>query len=130
MPDLEIPVVSVLTAYEGAGPEEIETLLTKPIEDTLSTVSGIDEVISVSKEGMSAVILRFDWGEKIDESINDIREKLDMIKEFLPEEAESPVIFKYDLDMMPVMIIAITAEDSYPGLQDMVDDIIVDPLKR
>jgi HAE1 family hydrophobic/amphiphilic exporter-1 len=130
MPDLEIPAVSVMTAYEGAGPEEVETLITEPIEDVLSTISGVDEVISVSKEGMSAVTLKFDWGEEIDESINDVREKLDLIRERLPEEAENPLIFKFDLDMMPISIIAITAEDSYPNLQDIVDDQIVDPLKR
>jgi HAE1 family hydrophobic/amphiphilic exporter-1 len=130
MPDLEIPAVSVITAYEGAGPEEVETLITEPIEDVLSTISGVDEVISVSKEGMSAVTLKFDWGEEIDESINDVREKLDLISERLPEEAENPLIFKFDIDMMPIMVITVTAEQSYPDLQDIVDDQIIDPLKR
>jgi CzcA family heavy metal efflux pump len=130
MPEIEIPSVSVMTAYEGAGPEEVETLITEPIEDTLSTISGVDEVISVSKEGLSAVTLKFEWGEDVSESINDVREKLDLIRERLPEEAENPVIFKFDLSMMPIAIIAITAEDSYPTLQDIVDDEIVDPLKR
>ena len=130
MPELEIPAVSVITAYQGAGPEEVETLITEPMEDTLSTISGVDEVISVSKEGVSAVTLRFEWGEKIDESINDVREKIDMIRERLPEEAENPVIFKFDLSMIPIAIIAITAEDSYADLQDIVDDEIVDPIKR
>ncbi|HDZ69006.1 MAG TPA: efflux RND transporter permease subunit, partial [Phycisphaerales bacterium] len=130
LPDLEIPAVSVLTAYEGAGPEEVETLITKPIEDSLSTISGVDEVISVSKEGMSAVTLKFNWGEKIDEIINDVREKVDLAKMRLPEEAEEPVIFKFDIAMAPIAIIAITAEDSYPDLQKIVDDEIIDPLKR
>lgn len=130
MPELEIPAVSVITAYEGAGPEEIETLITEPMEDTLSTISGVDEVISVSKEGLSAVTLKFNWGEKIDESVNDVREKIDLIRDRLPEEAENPIIFKFDLSMMPIVIIAITAEDSYPNLEDIVDDEIVDLLKR
>jgi len=130
MPDLEIPAVSILTAYQGAGPEEVETLITEPMEDTLSTISGVDEVISVSKEGMSAVTLRFDWGEKIDEHVNDVRERIDLIRERLPEEAENPLIFKFDLSMIPIAIIAFTAEDSYPDLQDIVDEEIVDPLKR
>jgi HAE1 family hydrophobic/amphiphilic exporter-1 len=130
MPELEIPAVSVITAYQGAGPEEIETLITEPMEDTLSTISGVDEVISVSKEGVSAVTLRFEWGEKIDESINDVREKIDLIRDRLPEEADNPVIFKFDLSMIPIAIIAITAEDSYADLQDIVDDEIVDPIKR
>ena len=130
MPELEIPSVSVITGYEGAGPEEIETLITEPMEDTLSTISGVDEVISVSKEGMSTVTLRFEWGEKISESINDVRERIDLIKEMLPEEAENPIIFKFDLSMIPIAIIAFTAGDSYPDLQDIIDDEIVDPLKR
>jgi len=130
MPEMEIPAVSVMTAYQGAGPEEVETLITEPMEDTLSTISGVDEVISVSKEGLSAVTLRFDWGEKIDESINDVREKIDLIRDMLPEEADNPVIFKFDLAMMPIAIIAITADDSYPDLEKIVDDEIVDPLKR
>jgi HAE1 family hydrophobic/amphiphilic exporter-1 len=130
MPELEIPAVSVITAYEGAGPEEIETLITEPMEDTLSTISGVDEVISVSKEGLSSVTLKFNWGEKIDESVNDVREKIDLIRDRLPEEAENPIIFKFDLSMMPIVIIAITAEDSYPNLEDIVDDEIVDPIKR
>ncbi len=130
MPDIEIPSVSVITAYSGAGPEEVETLITEPIEDILSTISGVDEVTSVSKEGVSAVILKFNWGEKIDESINDVREKLDQVKDLLPEEADEPVVFKFDLDMMPIMIIAITARENYPNLEDIVDDAIVDPLKR
>jgi HAE1 family hydrophobic/amphiphilic exporter-1 len=74
--------------------------------------------------------LKFDWGEKIDETVNDVREKIDLIRERLPEEAENPLIFKFDLAMMPIAIIAITAEDSYPNLQDIVDDEIVDPIKR
>ncbi|HUU18532.1 MAG TPA: efflux RND transporter permease subunit [Sedimentisphaerales bacterium] len=130
MPDIEIPAVSILTAYQGAGPEEVETLITEPMEDTLSTISGVDEVISVSKEGMSAVTLRFAWGEKIDEHVNDVREKIDLIRDRLPEEAENPLIFKFDLSMIPIAIIAFTAEDSYPDLQDIIDDAIVDPLKR
>jgi len=130
MPEMEIPAVSVMTSYQGAGPEEVETLITEPMEDTLSTISGVDEVISVSKEGISSVTLRFDWGEKIDESTNDVREKIDLIRDVLPEEADNPVIFKFDLSMIPIAIIAITAEDSYPDLQDIVDDMIVDPLKR
>jgi multidrug efflux pump subunit AcrB len=126
MPELEIPSVSVITAYEGAGPEEIETLITEPMEDTLSTISGVDEVISISKEGMSTVTLRFEWGEKIDESINDVRERIDLIRERLPEEAGNPIIFKFDLSMIPIAIITFTAEESYPDLQDIESRIVMD----
>jgi len=130
MPDFEIPAVSVMTAYEGAGPEEIETLITEPLEDALSTISGVDEVISISKEGLSAITLKFKWGQNIDESINDIRDKIDQAKAIMPEEAEEPAIIKFDIAMMPIMIIAITAEENYPNLQTIVKNDIVDPLKR
>jgi len=130
MPEIEIPAVSVLTAYEGAGPEEIETLITEPLEDSLSTISGVDEVISISKEGLSAITLRFKWGQKIDETVNDIRDKIDQAKSRLPDDAENPAIVKFDIAMMPVVIIAVTAEESYPNLQTIVKDNIADPLKR
>jgi len=130
MPELEIPAVSVMTIYEGAGPQEVETLITEPVEDALSTISGVDDVISISKEGISAVTLRFGWGEEIDDKINDVRDKVDLAKAVFPEEAEKPTIVQFDLSMMPIMIIAITAEDSYPDLQDIVDDYLVTPLKR
>ncbi len=130
LPEIEIPAISIVTLYEGAGPEEMETLITEPIEDILSTISRVDNVLSVSREGVSQVTLKFDWGENIDEAANDVREKLDMVKERLPEEAEAPVVFKFDIDMFPVMIIGITAGDSYPRLQKIVEDQIADPLKR
>ena len=130
MPDIEIPAVSVLTSYEGAGSEEIETLITKPIEDSVSTISGVDEVTSLSKEGISAVTLKFKWGQNIDETINDVRDKVGLAEAALPEEAEKPYIMKFDLAMQPIQIISITAEDSYPRLEKIVEDQIVDPLKR
>ena len=130
MPDIEIPAVSVLTIYEGAGPEEIETLITKPIEDAVSTVSGADEVTSVSKEGISAVTLKFKWGQNIDETINDVRDKVGQAEARLPDEADKPVIFKFDIAMSPIQVISITADESYPRLERIVDDQIVDPIKR
>ena len=130
MPDIEIPAVSVMTTYKGAGPEEIETLITEPLEDSLSTISGVDEVISISKEDLSAITLRFKWGQKIDETINDIRDKIDQAKTRLPDEAENPSIVKFDIAMSPILIISVTAEESYPNLQTIVKDNIVDPLKR
>jgi HAE1 family hydrophobic/amphiphilic exporter-1 len=130
IPDFEIPAVSVMTAYEGAGPEEIETLITEPLEDALSTISGVDEVISLSKEGLSAITLRFKWGQHIDETINDIRDKIDQAKAIMPEEADEPAIIKFDIAMSPILIIAITAQESYPNLRTIVKDNIVDPLKR
>ncbi len=130
MPELEIPAVSVITGYEGAGAEEVESMVTKPVEDSLSTISGVDKVISSSKEGISAVTLQFNWGEDIEEKMNDVRDKIDAAKAKIPEEADDPVIFKFDLAAQPIMIIVVTANDLYPDLQKLVDDEVVDPLKR
>lgn len=130
MPEMEIPAVSVLTVYEGAGPEEVETLITEPMEDSLSAISGVDEVISISKEGLSSVVLKFKWGQKIDEIINDVRDKVDQAKPRLPDDAENPSIIKFDIAMSPILIISITADDSYPVLEKIVNDEIIDPLKR
>jgi len=130
MPDIEIPAVSVITGYEGAGPEEIETLITEPMEESLSTISGVNEVISLSKEGISAVTLRFNWGEKIDEAINEVRDKVDQARMRLPDEAEKPVVVKFDVAMSPILIIAVTAQENYPNLQKIVKDRIIDPVKR
>jgi len=130
LPELEIPAISVVTLYEGAGSEEIETLITKPLEDILSTISGVDHVLSVSKEGTSSITLKFKWGQNITEAANEVREKLDMVKDNLPDEAETPVVFKFAIDMFPIMIIGVTAGDSYPRLEKIVEDRIADPLKR
>jgi len=130
MPDLEIPVISVLTGYEGAAPQEVETLITEPLEDSLSTVSGIDEISSVSREGISAIMVKFAWGANIDEKANDVRDKVDLAKGRLPDEADDPIIFKFDLAMAPIMIIVATARESYPDLKEIIDDKVIDRLKR
>jgi hydrophobe/amphiphile efflux-1 (HAE1) family protein len=130
MPELEIPAVSVITGYEGAGAEEVESMVTKPIEDALSTISGVDKVLSSSKEGISVVTLQFNWGEKLDEKMNDVRDKIDGAKARLPEEADNPVIFKFDIAAQPIMIIVVTANDLYPDLQKLVEDDVIEPLKR
>ncbi|HSV27605.1 MAG TPA: efflux RND transporter permease subunit [Sedimentisphaerales bacterium] len=130
MPELEIPAVSVITGYEGAGAREVENMVTTRIEDALSTIGGVDTVTSTSRDGISMVTLQFGWGEELDEKINDIREKIDGVKAVLPQEADTPMIFKFDLAAGPILIIVVTADKLYPDLQKIVDDKVVDPLKR
>jgi hydrophobic/amphiphilic exporter-1 (mainly G- bacteria), HAE1 family len=91
-PDVDIPIVSVVTVYAGAGPEEIENLVTKPIEDQVSTINKIDEVISISRDGMSTVTIRFKLEADLDVAASDVREKVDLAKANLPEDAEDPQI--------------------------------------
>ncbi len=130
VPNMEVPAVSVVTAYEGAGPQEVERLITERIEDVLSTISGVDKVLSVSKEGLSAVTLKFRWGHELSEAVNDIREKLDLIKDALPDEAGSPIVLKFDLHQFPIMVFAVSATDSLPNLRYITREKITNPLKR
>ncbi len=129
MPDIEIPAISVMTSYEGAGPQEVEFKITKILEDRLATVKGLDKITSVSAEGVSVITLQFDWGLDLDEASNDVRDVVDLASRYLPEEVERSSIFKFDLSMMPVLVLAATAKESYPILYDLIDDRISNPLK-
>ncbi|MBI5416896.1 efflux RND transporter permease subunit [Candidatus Poribacteria bacterium] len=129
MPKLEIPTLSVITTYPGAGSIDVETNITTKIEETVSTIPGLDKVESSSQEGLSIVSVKFDWGQDMDAAANDIRDKVAMIKSYLPEDAKDPIIFKFDLSMMPVIFIGANAGPSYPNLVQILQKKIVDPLK-
>ncbi len=129
MPKLEIPAISVITTYPGAGSIDVETNVTTKIEETVSTISGIDKVESVSSEGLSIVSVKFDWGQDMDAAANDIRDKIGLVKSYLPEDANEPIIFKFDLSMMPVLFIGANAGPSYPNLLEILQKKIVDPIK-
>jgi len=131
MPDMEIPVITVVTVYPGAGPEDVEKNVTKILEEQLSVVSGVESVTSKSQENVSAVTLKFDWDTKLDEASNDIRDKIGLAKRFLPEGVEEPYLFKFDMSMMPVMIMTIqTTPERYPTMRQYAEDHIVTPLKN
>jgi len=130
MPNIEIPSISVITTYRGAGPAEVESTITEPIEDNVATVKNVDEIRSISMEGISAVILRFAWGTNLDEATNEIRDKLDLAKRSLPDEADDPILFKFDLAMYPVVIIRVTADESWEKLERIVKNDITNVLER
>jgi CzcA family heavy metal efflux pump len=130
MPDIEIPTVGVITTYQGAGSREVESRITEPIEDQVSTTQGLDKIESYSQEGISVVSAQFAWGHDLDEAINDIRDKVDLAKRLLPDDADDPILFKFDLSMMPVLVLAVTARESYPNLFHLAEREIADPLKR
>lgn len=110
MASIDIPVALVMTSYPGAGPEEIESLVTEEIEGAVANVEGIDSVSSTSSEGSSMVIVRFDYGVNLDDSVTDIRDKLSTIKSVLPEDAKEPIVMKLDMNSTPVAQIAVTSE--------------------
>jgi len=133
MPEIEPPAISVISVYPGASPEDVEVKVTEPLENQLGTTPGIDEITSRSLEGASVVTLKFNWGTNLDEASNDIRDRIDRTKRFLPDipdEMDNPFIFKFNTAMLPVLYIGVTAEQSYPDLYNIIDDRVVDQLKQ
>lgn len=130
MPDIEYPTMAVITQYPGASAEDVETLVTKIMESQVATVPRISEVVSSSEEGVSAITLRFEWGSDLDNLANDVRERMALAQRFLPDDAEDPMLVKFDVSMLPVLLLGITAEESYYELYDLIDEQLCDPLKR
>jgi len=105
MPDITFPTLSIMTNYENAAPEEMEELVTRPIEEAVSAVPGVEEVSSISSEGSSNVRVTFNWGTDLDAAANDIRDRLDRVIPRLPDEADRPFLRKFDLASFPVLIL-------------------------
>ena len=130
LPDIETNSIMVITTYEGASASDIETNVTRPLENMLNTVSNLKKITSASRENRSIITLEFNFGEDIDVLTNDVRDKLNMVKPFMPDGADDPVIFKFSTDMIPVMIISARADKSLPGLYQILDDNLANPLAR
>lgn len=129
-PEIEPPYISVMTAYPGANATEVETNVSKVLENSLNSVDGLKEITSTSKDNMSVVLMEFEWGSNLDEATNDIRSYIDMVYDNLPDECTRPFIFKFSSSMMPVLQIAVTADESYPGLEKILNDNVVNDLNR
>jgi HAE1 family hydrophobic/amphiphilic exporter-1 len=129
-PNISIPVINISTSYSGAGPEEVEQLVTIPVEQAISTINKVTSVTSVSQEGRSRVIVYFDWGVNLDEVMNDIRGNLDRVERRLPDSAEKPSIFRYDPSAQPIMTIGLlgNVEESY--LRRLAEDEISYQLQK
>lgn len=130
LPKIELPTMTVVTIYPGASPEDIETKVTKVIEEQVSTTPSIKEVTSISEENISAVTIRFEWGTDMDEAAADVRQRLDMAERMLPEDVEKPMLIKMDPSMMPIIAFGVTAKESYPKLRHLIEKKFCDPLKR
>lgn len=131
MPEIEPPSISVITVYEGANAEDVEAKVTQVIENNLAIVSNLDKLTSRSLEGVSTVSCRFKWGVNLDEASNDIRDRLEFAKRSLPDEIESPIVFKFNTAMIPILFIGVNApEEIYPRLFHLVDKQVSDELKR
>ncbi|MBO7337599.1 MAG: efflux RND transporter permease subunit, partial [Paludibacteraceae bacterium] len=129
-PEIEPPYISVMTAYPGANATEVETNVSKVLENSLNSVDGLKEITSTSKDNMSVILMEFEWGSNLDEATNDIRSYIDLVYDNLPDECTRPFIFKFSSSMMPVLQIAVTADESYPGLEKILNDNVVNDLNR
>ncbi len=129
-PELEYPMVSVVTSYGQASSEEVEDHITKHIEEVVSTVKNVKSVRSISSEGLSIVQVEFNWGTNLDFAAQDIREKIGLIEEFLPEEADKPLVVKFNPADMPVMVYACTGMENTQVLRDFLDDVVKPRLER
>ncbi len=133
MPEIEPPSISVVSSYPGASPADVEIKVTEELENQLGTTPGLEKITSTSSEGTSIIRLKFIWGTNLDEASNDIRDRIDRAKRFLPdipEEMDNPMIFKFNTANIPIIYIGVTADQSYPDLYDIVDKRIGDVLKQ
>lgn len=132
LPDLTFPSLTVRVGYPGVGPREIEETITRPIEQTVSAVAGLDQLSSTSSEGSSTVRLNFVWGTDLGEAADDLRSRIDRIRGRLPEDADPPIIFKFDSSSWPIMTIAVSAEGDMTQVQlrEMAERILSPRLER
>ena len=129
-PEFESNYIMVMSSYNGASAPDIETNLSKVLENTLNSVPNLKNITSTSKENTSVIALEFEYGTDIDEATNDVRDKLDLVNSYLPDGASVPVIFKFSADDMPIFIMSATANESYRALDKILDDKVSTPLAR
>ena len=129
-PEIEIPYVSVITMYPGGNAEDIETNITRVLEDQLNSVDNLDKITSQSKDNVSIVTLEFEYGCDITEAANDVRDVVSRTQSLLPDNVEYPTVMKISSSMMPIMMLSVTAEESYAALAKTLDDKMVNELNR
>jgi len=130
-PEINLPMLAIYTSYSGAGPEEVERSVTRLLEATLSSVSGMENVTSMSSKGTSLVIMEFGYGTDISEAANSIRDSLDRIRNYLPSGSQSPIIFKADPSMLPIMTLMITSDRrTSEELREIAEETIVPRIEQ
>ncbi len=110
-PSLEFPVIAVITQYTGVGPFDMETVVTRPIEEIVSSVKNVKTVTSTSREGLSLILLEFDWGTDMDQAEIDVRRNLDFVNDYLPKDISDPLVFAFDPSMQPIMFLAVSSPE-------------------
>jgi HAE1 family hydrophobic/amphiphilic exporter-1 len=130
LPEVDVPRISITTVYDGVAPEEIETLITRPVEQATSTIQGVDRIEATSAEGLSRVQLQFTWGTDLSEAMDDVRVAVDRLRVRLPEEAEPPSIYKFDLASVPVAFLGLTGRGDPRRLKYLAREDLSRALER
>ena len=130
LPHIETTQIMVITAYPGASAIDIEENVTKPLENSLNSVDDLKHIMSDSRENISVVTLEFEYGTDIEVATANIRDKLDMAINSLPDNVDTPIIFKFSTDDIPIMMMSVRAKESWSGLYKIIDDMVSTPLAR
>lgn len=129
-PEIDPPILVLFTDYPGAGPEEVVKSVTRPLEGALSNVGNIENISSVSSEGSSQIQIEFTWGTDMAEAANDVRDKLEFAKGYMPDEASTPQIFKFDPSMLPILNLIITGDRTPEELLEIGEKIVQPRLEQ
>ncbi len=130
MPEISYPTISVSTSYGNVGPQEMEELVTRPIEEALAAVQGVEEITSTSTEGRSSIRVSFIWGSDLDVATNDIRDRIDRVLSRLPEDMERPRIRKFDPSAFPILIMGVASDLNPLDLRQIIEDQVKDRIER
>ena len=128
LPDLDFPVVGIITQYPGVGPEDIENLIARPLEEGVSVTKNVKRITSQTSEGVCLTLLEFDWGSDIDQAEADVRKRIDLVRDYLPDDASQPVTFAFDPSMMPVMFLLLNSATHGPAELRRISEDQVEPL--
>jgi len=131
LPDLSFPMSAIIVSYSGVAPQEIENMVTIPLEGVVGTIQGVKNIYSYSREGSSVILMEFNWGTDMDVTALNIREKVDQVKGFLPDDAGDPIVIKFDPSLMPILVLGVDSEEKdLQKLQEYAEDIIKPHLER
>ncbi|MGM0441510.1 MAG: efflux RND transporter permease subunit [Elusimicrobiota bacterium] len=130
MPDVTFPMVTVVSTYEGVNPQDMEDMVTRPLEDVVATIKGVKKINAITREGLTALMVEFEWGTNIDLAAQDIRDNLDMMQSFLPDDISDPQVIKFNAEMMPVFGLGVTGEMEDVKLRKLAEDEIETALEQ
>lgn len=130
LPNMRLPFAAVITTYAGAGPQEVESMVTKPIEGAVAMTENMKRMQSVSGNGVSMVMAEFEWGADMNFIVQDLREQIDMFSSFLPDGVDKPTVLKMDISMMPVAVVAFTGDQDLSSLKQTAEDTVLPRLER